>query len=70
MKRKLDLSIVSAAILAALGCPQPKRGPTVTGEFTRYRAEMSQGGQILPELPNAVLTDFPSVVRFENANGF
>jgi hypothetical protein len=31
---------------------------------------MSQGGQTLPSLPDAVLTGFPSVVRFDNANGF
>ena len=70
MKRNLARSIVAAIGLAMLGCTQPKRGPTVIGEFTRYRAQMSQGGETLPEVPNSILTDFPSVVRLDNANSF
>ena len=69
MKRNVARSIVLAAGLAAIGCMQPKSGPTVTGEFTRYRAQMSQGGQALPELPDAELTNCPSVVLFD-ANGY
>ena len=56
--------------MAALGCTQNKRGPTVIGEFTRYGAQMSQGGYVFPALPDSLLTTFPSVVRFDNANGF
>ena len=70
MKRSMTRSIFLAASLAAIGCAQNKRGPMVTGEFTRYGAQMSQGGVALPQLPNAMLTNFPSVVRFDNANGF
>ena len=57
-----------AAGFAALACTKPERGPTVTGEFTRYRALMSQGGVTLPELPAEQLGNFPSVVRFDDAH--
>ena len=69
MKRTVLLSILVAAGVVAGGCTQNKRGPSVT-EFTRYGAQMSQGGYVLPELPNAALTNFPSVVRLDNAKGF
>jgi hypothetical protein len=70
MKFNIARSLLVAAGVAALGCAQHKRGARVTGQFTRYGAQMSQGGQTLPSLPDAVLTGFPSVVRFDNANGF
>lgn len=70
MKRNVARSLLVAAGVAALGCTQNKRGPTVIGEFTRYGAQMSQGGMALPALPDAALTNFPSVVRLDNANGF
>jgi len=70
MKRTLAHSIVIAASLAAFGCTDHTGRPTVTREFTRYRAVMSQGGYVLPELPDAALTNFPSVVRLDNAKGF
>jgi hypothetical protein len=70
MIRTVARSILLAVGLAALGCAQNKRRPTVTGEFTRYGAQMSQGGMALPEVPDALLTGFPSVVRLDNANGF
>ena len=70
MKRNVTHSILLAASLAALGCRQAKRGATVTAEFTRYGAEMSQGGVTLPPLPNEALADFPSVVKLDKAHGF
>ena len=70
MKRNVARCILVAAGLAALGCAQNKRRPTVTSEFTRYGTQMSQGGYVLPEVPDAVLTNFPRVVRLDNANGF
>jgi hypothetical protein len=70
MKRNLTRSLLVAAGLAALACTQNKRGPKVIGEFHRYGTQMSQGGMVLPELPDAQLTNFPSAVKFDNANGF
>ena len=70
MKRNVARSIVIAASLAAFGCTKHSGRPSATREFTRYRAVMSQGGYVLPELPDAALTNFPSVVRLDNANGF
>jgi hypothetical protein len=70
MKRNVAHFILVAASLATLGCKQAKHDPTVTGEFTRYGAQMSQGGVVLPELPDAALANFPSVVRLDNAHTF
>ena len=70
MKRILARSILITVCLTTLGCTRTKHGPKVTGEFTRFAAQMSQGGMTLPELPEAALSGFPSVVRFDGDNGF
>ena len=54
----------------ALGCKESKRRSTASREFTRYAAEMSQGGMTLPPLPDEQLTDFPRVVKLDNDHGF
>ena len=70
MTVKVARSLLVAAAVATLGCAQGTRGAQVTDQFTRYGAQMSQGGPILPPLPESVLTGFPSVVRLDTAYGF
>jgi hypothetical protein len=69
----MTLSVARCLLFAlgvvALGCAQTKPGSHVT-EYTRYGAQMSQNGYVLPTPPEGSLTGFPSVVRFDNANGF
>ena len=62
--------MIVTAVLAALACSPSKSSSTATKEYRRYRALMSQGGQTLPELPDAALTSMPSVVRLADGNSF
>lgn len=70
MKLNVARWLAVALGVAVLGCVESKHGARVTGEYTRYGAQMSQGGYVLPTLPEGALTSFPSTVRFVSANGF
>lgn len=70
MKLNVAQCLLVTATVAAVGCVQHKSGPQITGEYRRYGAQMSQGGYVLPTLPEEALTNFPATVRFDKAHGF
>jgi hypothetical protein len=70
MKLNLAQWLLVVAGVTALGCAKHTGGAQVAAQYTRYGAQMSQGGYVLPPLPDSVLTNFPAVVRLDKANGF
>lgn len=70
MKVKVARFLVVALGVVALGCGNHKGGAQVIGQYTRYGVELTVGEETLPTPPEASMTNIPSVVRLEKANGF
>jgi hypothetical protein len=70
MKCSTGLAFIVAASLTTPGCSSSETDGAAAGEFRRYRALMSQGGMTLPELPEAALASFPSIIRLKAGNSF
>ena len=68
MKANVARCLLVTPSLAA--CAHNRDGARLTGEHARYGVEATAGGIQLPTPPGGALENFPSTVRFDNANGF